>query len=181
MVSHWYPTIGCPGSSSDHIMWDLRWTNWQWGRFSLYQADSVSPHQKTLKQQCGVPHIIAITNHKAVLPSGTTFSLHHWNPCLECPRANTQHDANHENRRSNGYICVSLEGLVAHCHQKLVAVAATVNQGRGDNIWIKTSLQNLTEGNVLPYLLGFRPMNHHHHTLLSPIQLNLAVSPACAV
>jgi hypothetical protein len=40
-VSHWLPTTAARGSSPGLVMWDLWWTKWRWGRFSL--STSVSP------------------------------------------------------------------------------------------------------------------------------------------
>jgi hypothetical protein len=40
-VSRWLPTVAARGSSPGLVMWDLWWTKWRWGRFSL--STSVSP------------------------------------------------------------------------------------------------------------------------------------------
>jgi hypothetical protein len=40
-VSGWLPTVAAWGSSPGLVMWDLWWTKWRWGRFSL--STSVSP------------------------------------------------------------------------------------------------------------------------------------------
>jgi hypothetical protein len=40
-VSRWLPTAAVRGPSPGLIMWDLWWTKWRWGRFSL--STSVSP------------------------------------------------------------------------------------------------------------------------------------------